>query len=86
MGILLEGLALVDPIASSSEEIQKKEGSKILIVEIELGAKAGGKGILVFDGQRRYLKDQKKTYKKYAKELRGRQNKQKALGIEVDSW
>jgi len=84
--MLLEGLALVNPIKSSSEELQKKEGSKILVVEINLGSSAHGHGILVFNGQRRYLKDQKKSFQKYNKELRGRQNKQMALGIAVDTW
>ena len=86
LNMLLEGLALVNPIKSSSDELQKTEGSKIMIVEIDLGSTAHGNGILVFDGQKRYLKDQKKTFNKYYKELKGRQNKQKALGIAVDKW
>jgi len=86
LGLLLDGLALVDPIKSSSNEIQRIEGSKVFIVEINLGSSAHGHGILVFDGQKRYLRDQKKTFMKYHKELKGRQNKQKALGIAVDTW
>ena len=84
--VVLDNLALVDPIKACSFDMAKQEGKKVLICNPELGAEARGPGILKFNGQKRILKDQRRAIGRYEKDLKKRHMHQEALGKPLDLY
>ena len=84
--VLLLNVALVDPIRACSHDMAKQEGRKVLICNPALGSSAHGHGILKFNGQKRILKDMRKSIGRYEKGLKKRQMQQEALGMPLDLY
>jgi len=84
--VMIANLALVDPIKSSSFEMQKLEGTKVIVCDLKYGNKANGFGILKFNGQKRILKDQKKAIVRYERNLKRTQTRQEAHGLPIDQY
>ena len=82
--VLLDKLALVDPIKACSYDIQRLEGKKVLICDPKLGADAHGYGILQFAGQKRVLNDQRRAIARYEKNLKRTRMQQEALGLPLE--
>ena len=86
LNVLLDRLALVDPIQACSHDLQKLEGKRVLICDPVLGAGAGGHGILQFAGQKRVLNDQRRAIQRYEKSLKKTRMQQEALGLPLEKY
>lgn len=86
LNVLLDKLALVNPIKACSHDLQRLEGKKVLICDPELGAAASGHGILQFAGQKRVLNDQRRAIIRYEKNLKKTRMQQEALGLPLEKY
>ena len=84
--VLLNNLALVEPIKACSFDLARLEGKMILICNEKLGKNAKGQGILKFTGQRRILGDQRRALLRYDKNLRKKRMQQEALGKPLEKY